>query len=151
MYSALFGDKLPLMTSYTTFFGLKKEPFAKIAAGNDVFVAPQVASAMAAVKKALVSQDSVVAVSGPVGSGKTTITRRALEKSAEFHIIVTIGRIQFAHDEVLELLLAVQKWELLSLVFEIFYILHFVQTVLLDAREARKWEEARWGFRSARA
>ena len=106
MYLALFGDKLPLMTSYTTFFGLKKEPFAKIAAGNDVFVAPQVASAMAGIKKALATGDAVVAVSGPVGSGKTTITRRALEKSAEFHIIVTIGRIQFAHDEVLELLLA---------------------------------------------
>ena len=41
--------------------------------------------------------------------------------------------------EVLELLLAVQKWELLSLIFEIFYILHFVQTVLLDAREAGEW------------
>ena len=106
MYSALFGDKIPLMTSYTTFFGLNKVPFARIAVGNHGCVAPQVASAMAGIKKALAYQDAVVAVSGPVGSGKTTITRRALEKSAEFHVIVTIGRIQFAHDEVLELLLA---------------------------------------------
>jgi len=106
MNFALFGDKLPLMTSYTTFFGLNKEPFANIAAGNDVFVAPQVASAIASIQKALASEEAVITVSGPVGAGKTTIARRALESAAEFHIIVTIGRIQFGHDEVLELLLA---------------------------------------------
>ena len=106
MYLAVFGDKLPIMTDYKTFFGLSKAPFAALAAGTDVFIAPQVASAMAGIKKALASEDAVIAVSGPVGSGKTTITRRALESAAEFHIIVTIGRIQFGHDEVLELLLA---------------------------------------------
>lgn len=106
MYSAVFGDKLPVMTDYKSHFRLSKEPFAAIAAGTDVFVAPQVASTMAAIKKALAVEDAVVTVSGPVGCGKTTIARRALEGAAEFHVIVTIGRIQFGHDEVLELLLA---------------------------------------------
>ncbi|MEM7279860.1 MAG: AAA family ATPase, partial [Pseudomonadota bacterium] len=106
MNLALFGDKLPIMTDYKTFFGLSKEPFAALAAGNDVFVAPQVASTMAVMKKALTSEDAIVTVSGPVGTGKTTVARRALESVSKFHIIVSIGRIQFGHDEVLELLLA---------------------------------------------
>ena len=106
MYLARFGDKLSTMTDYKTYFGLSKEPFAPVPSGTGVFVAPQVAATMTAFKKALASEDAIVTVTGPVGSGKTTVARHALESAAKFHIIVTIGRIQFGHDEVLELLLA---------------------------------------------
>jgi type II secretory pathway predicted ATPase ExeA len=94
------------MTDYKTFFGLSRAPFVAPATGTDVFVAPQVATSMAAIKKALAAEDAVITVTGPVGAGKTTVTRRTLESAAKFHIVVTIGRIQFGHDEVLELLLA---------------------------------------------
>ena len=94
------------MTNYEKHFGLSKAPFAAHAAGSDVFVAPQVAAAIAGMKKALATEDSIVSVSGPVGAGKTTIARRALDGIGKNRGVVTIGRIQFGTDEILELLLA---------------------------------------------
>jgi type II secretory pathway predicted ATPase ExeA len=94
------------MTNYEKHFGLSKAPFAAHAAGSDVFVAPQVATAMAGIKKALATEDSIVSLSGPVGAGKTTIARRALDGIGKNRGVVTIGRIQFGTDEILELLLA---------------------------------------------
>ena len=91
---------------YEKHFGLKKRPFAALAAGNAVFVAPRVARAIASLKKALATEDAIVTVSGPVGSGKTTIARCALDTVGDSRLIITIGRIQLHHDEVLELLLA---------------------------------------------
>jgi len=90
---------------YETHFGLKKRPFRALAAGTDVFVGPQTASTMAGLKKALTAPDSIVAVSGPVGVGKTTIVRRALEAVGDNQVIISVGRMQLGHDEVLELLL----------------------------------------------
>ena len=106
------GPKLPseprVMCSlhmYETQFGLTKRPFRALATGGDVFVGPQTAAAMAGLKKALAAPDAVVSVCGPVGVGKTTITRRALEAIGKNPVIVTVGRMQLGHDEVLELLL----------------------------------------------
>ncbi|MCH7821734.1 MAG: AAA family ATPase [Proteobacteria bacterium] len=90
---------------YEKHFGLSKRPFRANAARADVFVGPQTATAMAALKKALVAPDAVVVVSGPVGGGKTTIVNRALESMGDSSVIVSIGRMRLAHDEVLELLL----------------------------------------------
>jgi type II secretory pathway predicted ATPase ExeA len=94
------------MNSYLTHFGLNKAPFSAHVVGNNVFIAPQVAAIVAALKKALSTEDAVVSLSGPVGSGKTTIAKRALEGLGQNRGIVTIGRMPFGHDEVLEILLA---------------------------------------------
>jgi general secretion pathway protein A len=94
------------MTKYEKHFGLNKPPFAVHAAGTDVFVAPQVATAIAGLQKALATEDAIVCLSGAVGAGKTTIAKRALDGIGTNRAIVTIGRMVFGHDEVLELLLA---------------------------------------------
>ena len=90
---------------YESQFGLTKRPFRARAKGSDVFVGPQTAAAMAGLKKALATPDAIVCVKGPVGVGKTTIVRRALEAIGPDPVIVTVGRMQLGHDEVLELLL----------------------------------------------
>ncbi|MDH3612974.1 MAG: AAA family ATPase [Gammaproteobacteria bacterium] len=90
---------------YETHFGLKKRPFRAHAVGTDVFVGPQTAATIAGLKKALATPDSIVAVSGPVGVGKTTLVRRALEAVGDKQVIISVGRMQLGHDEVLELLL----------------------------------------------
>jgi type II secretory pathway predicted ATPase ExeA len=112
MKFAFFGDKLPIeqysasrIVMYETHFGLNKKPFRALASGSDVFVGPQTATTMAGLKKALTAADSIVAVSGPTGSGKTTLVRRALDAIGDHQLVISIGRIQLGHDEVLELLL----------------------------------------------
>ena len=90
---------------YETHFGLKRRPFRALALGNDVFIGPQTATVTAGIKKALSTPDAIVAVSGPVGGGKTTLVGRALEGVAKNRITISVGRIKLGHDEVLELLL----------------------------------------------
>ncbi|MDH3339181.1 MAG: AAA family ATPase, partial [Gammaproteobacteria bacterium] len=90
---------------YETHFGLKKRPFRAHAAGTDVFVGPQTAATIAGLKKALTNQDSIVAVSGPIGVGKTTLVRRALDAVGNKQTLISLGRMHLGHDEVLELLL----------------------------------------------
>ena len=60
---------------------------------------------MAGLKKALLTADAIASVSGPIGTGKTTIVNRAVGTVGEQRLIVTLGRIHLGHDEVLELLL----------------------------------------------
>lgn len=93
----------PIM--YEDHFGLNKRPFRALAAGSDVFVGPQTAATMAGFKKALTTPDAIIAVSGPTGVGKTTLVRRALDTVAKNHVLITLGRMQLGHDEVLEMLL----------------------------------------------
>ncbi len=90
---------------YETHFGLKKRPFRAHAAGTDVFVGPQTAATIAGLKKAMANQDSIVTVSGPIGVGKTTLVRRALDAVGKKQTIISLGRMHLGHDEVLELLL----------------------------------------------
>ena len=90
---------------YENHFGLNKRPFRALAAGSDVFVGPQTAATVAGFKKALTTPDAIVAVSGPAGVGKTTLVRRALDSFAKDHVLISVGRMQLGHDEVLELLL----------------------------------------------
>lgn len=90
---------------YERHFGLNKRPFPARAGGNDVFVGPQTAKTMASLKQALASQDAVVAVAGPAGSGKTTLIDKALDALAGTHKTVRIGRMKLAGEDALEYLL----------------------------------------------
>ena len=90
---------------YVQHFGLKSRPFRTSATGPDVFVGPQTAKTMAGLKKALDVPDAVVTVTGPVGVGKTTLVYRALNALGDSRVIISVGRMHLADDEVLELLL----------------------------------------------
>jgi len=94
------------MATYLSYFGLKKAPFAAHVVGANVFVSPPSAAIMAALKKAMATEDAAVCLSGPVGSGKTTIAKRSIDGLGQSRGIVTIGRMPFGPDEVLEILLA---------------------------------------------
>ncbi len=90
---------------YEQHFGLKKRLFRAKATGADVFVGPQTATTMAGIKKALTSSDAIASVSGPVGSGKTTLVIKALDSMAGQQKIVRVERIQLQSSDVLQLLL----------------------------------------------
>jgi len=90
---------------YEEHFGLKSRPFSSTAAGAAVFVGPQQAKLMKNLNKGLKAIDSIVALTGPAGVGKTTIARRALESVSPARMVARIGRIGLAPNEVLELLL----------------------------------------------
>ena len=90
---------------YEQHFGLKKRPFRANAIGTDVFVGPHIAATMAGIKKALSTNDAIVTVSGPVGSGKSTLVTRALESISDSRIIIRVARIRLDSEDVLELLL----------------------------------------------
>ncbi|MCO4810180.1 MAG: hypothetical protein KC572_01150 [Gammaproteobacteria bacterium] len=90
---------------YEQHFGLNKRPFPANATGTNVFVGPQTANTLAALMKGLALQDAVVAVSGPTGSGKTTVVAKALDALSGSHKIVRIGRIHLQGTDALEFLL----------------------------------------------
>ena len=90
---------------YEQHFGLKKRPFRANAIGTDVFVGPHIAATMAGIKKALSTNDAIVTVSGPVGSGKSTLVTRALESISDSRIIIRVARMRLDSEDVLELLL----------------------------------------------
>ena len=90
---------------YEQHFGLNKRPFMAKATGTNVFVGPQTAYTMSALKKGLALQDAVIAVSGPAGSGKTTIVTKALNGMSSSHKAVRIGRIHLQGTDALEFLL----------------------------------------------
>jgi general secretion pathway protein A len=90
---------------YEQHFGLKKRPFRANANGTDVFVGPHIAATMAGLKKALIANDAIVTISGPVGSGKTTLVTRALESIGTNQKTVLVTRMRLDANDVLELLL----------------------------------------------
>ena len=90
---------------YEQHFGLKKRPFRANATGTDVFVGPHIAATMAGIKKALSANDAIVAVSGPVGSGKTTLVTRALESISASPKVIRVARMRLNGEDVLDLLL----------------------------------------------
>jgi type II secretory pathway predicted ATPase ExeA len=93
------------MDMYEPHFGLNKRPFRGSATGNDVFVGPNIAATMAGIKKALSSNDAIVTVSGPVGSGKTTLAMHALESISGDRVIVHVARMRLESEDVLDFLL----------------------------------------------
>ena len=92
---------------YEQHFGFKCPPFKPIATGADVFLGPQTARTIKAVRKALAKQDAAVTVSGPVGVGKTTVVGRALDALGGKQTRIRIGRMSIGHDEILDYLLEV--------------------------------------------
>ena len=92
---------------YEEHFGLKKRPFSVKVTGSEVFVGPQTAKTMAGFRKALAVQDAVVTVSGPVGTGKTTLVERALDAIGTRYKTIRVGRMQMNSSDVLESLLVV--------------------------------------------
>ncbi len=90
---------------YEQHFGLKKRPFRAKTTGTDVFVGPQTAMTMAGIKKALVARDAIASVSGPVGSGKTTLVIKALDSMPGQQKLVRVGRMRLQNSDVLQLLL----------------------------------------------
>ena len=90
---------------YAQHFGLKKRPFRANAIGTDVFVGPHIATTMAGLKKALTASDAIVSISGPVGSGKTTLVTRALESLGKNQKTVLVARMRLDSNDVLEFLL----------------------------------------------
>ncbi|MBU2678564.1 MAG: AAA family ATPase [Gammaproteobacteria bacterium] len=58
-------------------------------------------------RKALATQDAVVVVSGPVGTGKTTLVHRALEGTGSKYKTIRVGRMKMDANDVLESLLVV--------------------------------------------
>ncbi|MGI9235177.1 MAG: AAA family ATPase [Woeseiaceae bacterium] len=92
---------------YERHFGLDKRPFNEKATGTEVFVGPQTAKTMAGFRKALAVQDSVVTVSGPAGTGKTTLVERSLDALGTKYKTVRVGRMRMEASDVLEALLIV--------------------------------------------
>ncbi len=92
---------------YEQHFGFSKRPFPAQATGSDVFVGPQTAKTMAGFRKALAARDAVVTVSGPVGTGKTTLVHRALEAIGTKYKTIRVGRMEMKSSDVLESLLIV--------------------------------------------
>jgi type II secretory pathway predicted ATPase ExeA len=90
---------------YTNHFGLKRRPFRANATGTDVFVGPQTVTAMAGLKKSLTGSDAVAALSGPVGSGKTTLVLRALDSIDANKKIIYISRMRLQSTDILDHLL----------------------------------------------
>jgi len=92
---------------YEQHFGLKGPLFHVKPVASDVFVGPQTAKTMAGFRKALASQDAVVTVSGPVGTGKTTLVERSVHAMGNKYKTIRVGRMEMDSNDVLEALLVV--------------------------------------------
>jgi len=90
---------------YEAHFGLDKRVFHGNDAGNGVFSGPQSAKVIAGMKKAMATSDAAVTLTGPVGVGKSTVARRALEAVSGKSIVIRIGRAPLGPDEVLDQML----------------------------------------------
>ena len=91
---------------YLEHFGLEKQPFRAIAQGDEVYVGPRQARALANLKIALAVPDAIAAVTGPVGVGKTTLVNRVLDLVAPKRTVARVGRTPMTAEELLEHLLA---------------------------------------------
>lgn len=90
---------------YKDYFSLTNNVFGNYPDGSEIFMGSQQAKIRARLTHALSSADTVVTVTGPVGSGKTTLVEAALKDIPGKQVVVRIARIKLQHDEVLELLL----------------------------------------------
>lgn len=90
---------------YKDYFSLTNNVFGNYPDGAEIFMGSQQAKIRARLTYALSSTDTVVTVTGPVGSGKTTLVEAALKAIPGKQVVARIARIKLQHDEVLELLL----------------------------------------------
>jgi type II secretory pathway predicted ATPase ExeA len=91
---------------YKDYFALKNNVFDSHSADGSDFTGSQQAAVRSQLTEALSAGDTIVALTGPVGSGKTTLVQAAIEAISGTRVVARIARIQLRHDEVLELLLA---------------------------------------------
>ncbi len=90
---------------YKDYFSLTNKVFGRYPEGTESFMGSQQARIKTRLADALSSADTIVAVTGPVGSGKTTVVEAALKAISGEQLVARIARIKLRHDEVLELLL----------------------------------------------
>lgn len=90
-----------------TLFGLKSNPFTALPRGADVFIGPQTAGLLEALRPAFEARDAIAAVSGPAGAGKTTLVNYALDALYPNKRIARVGRAPLEPRNVLEALLIV--------------------------------------------
>jgi general secretion pathway protein A len=90
---------------YEKHFRLKTRPFGSNAEGAGVFVGPLQAKMIASLQKGIAAPDAVVAVTGQVGVGKTTLVDRALETLPTGRTAARIGRMHLTQEEVVDLLM----------------------------------------------
>lgn len=90
---------------YEKHFKLNARVFAGTPAGADIFVSPQTAESLARMKNALTAPDTVIAVTGHAGVGKSTLVSRTLHAISGKNAIVRIGDEKLDPDYVLEMLL----------------------------------------------
>ena len=90
---------------YETHFGLNNRVFHGVPTGSGIFVGPQTAKVMSGIKKALVTADAAIAITGPVGVGKTTAVSRALAAADGKNVVISVGRVHLGQDEVLDQML----------------------------------------------
>jgi len=92
---------------YPAHYGLSRNPFLVRPTGSDVFIGPQTAELVRAIKSGLARQDAAVTVAGAAGTGKTTLVTYALDAIAAKKKVVRVGRTPMATEDVLESLLIV--------------------------------------------
>jgi len=90
---------------YKDYFALTNKVFGRYPDGAEAFMGSQQARIKARLTDALSAADTIVAVTGPVGSGKTTLVEAALKAIPGKQLVARIARIKLQHDEILELLL----------------------------------------------
>ena len=90
---------------YEKHFNLNKRIFHGTPADADIFVSPQTAASLARMKKALAAPDTIIAVTGHAGVGKSTLVSRALHAINGKNAVVRIGEKKLDPDDVLEMLL----------------------------------------------
>lgn len=90
---------------YEQHFGLEQRPFRASATDADVFVGPQAATTMSGLIKALATSDAIVTVCGPVGCGKTTLVRRALDGLNDNCKVIPVARLRLNAADILDMLL----------------------------------------------
>ena len=90
---------------YEKHFNLNKRIFHGTPADADIFVSPQTAASLARMKKALAAPDTIIAVTGHAGVGKSTLVSRTLHAISGKNAVVRIGEKKLDADDVLEMLL----------------------------------------------
>jgi len=90
---------------YEEHFRIKGRPFPVHAGGAALYKGRQQERVLAGLRKALAWPDAVVALTGPVGSGKSVLVDHVLESAGKNRAVARIARLPLARDELLELLL----------------------------------------------
>ena len=90
-----------------TLFGLSKIPFTALPSGGEVFIGPQPAGLVEALGSAFASRDAIAVVSGPAGTGKTTLVNYALDALYKQKKIVRVGRAPLKPQDIAESLLII--------------------------------------------